>query len=410
MKMKTNSLWLLLLLGVTCFGQMDDYSYKQELSGISDTWHTIKLPNVVMEKTNARLTDLRIYGLQTNDTIEAPFLIRSTADKVVNEKIPFKQLNTTFNDSGYFVTFEVPMKETINRIETTFKQTNFDWQLKLEGSQNQEDWFTLLDNHRILSIKNAQTNYQYTDLIFPEAKYRYYRIQLKTKEKVNLTTAKLLQRKVTPGTFQTHPIKGSFQKDNSTTKLTEFIVFLDMPLSVSQLKLTVQEDFDYYRPITIQALTDSVPTSNGYRYNYRTLTSGTLNSIESNEFTFPHTVTQQLKIIIKNQDNQPLTIGNVTVQGHLHQLIARFTEPGDYILVYGNKSARKPQYDIQRFTTNIPAFPNELVLGERQTLDKTHLQGKETKPLFENPIWLWLIMGLVILMLGGFTISMLRKV
>ncbi len=406
---KINALVALLLLSISCFGQLKEYSYKQDIKGIEDTWHMITLPNSVLGNTKAQLSDLRIYGVQAADTIEAPYLIRRTSEEIVNEKVRFKQLNTTTNASGYFVTFSVPTKQAINRITTQFNQSNFDWQLKLEGSQNQQTWFTLLDDYRILSIKNGQTNYKFTDLVFPDAKYRYYRIHVKTKEKVTLSSANLLQRKVKPGTFKSHSIKVRTQKENAKLKQTELEIDLGTPLSVNQLQLSVKNKFDYYRPITIQALTDSVKTANGQKYSYRTLASGTLNSMETNRFSFGHTVVQKLKIIIRNQDNQPLSIGDIAVQGYLHQLVARFTEPGDYVLAYGNKAARTPQYDIKRFTSNIPVSPSPLKLGPQEVLNKD-IRDEVTEPLFSNQIWLWLVMGIIILLLGGFTFSMLKKV
>jgi len=132
--------------------------------------------------------------------------------------------------------------------------------------------------------------------------------------------------------------------------------------------------------------------------------------MEDNLFRFRHIVTSKLKIIIRNHDNQPLSIDAIAVRGYLHNLVARFTEPGNYALYYGHKTARTPQYDIKRFTGTIPEAPGKLTLGAQQVLDKSHLATKETKPLIENQFWLWLVMGVVILLLGGFTFSMLRKV
>ncbi len=410
MKLPTISLCFLFFLSISCYGQIDQYNYQQELQGITDTWHTITLPDELFAQTNAQLSDVRIFGITSKDTVEAPYLLQQTTEKVNTNKVKFKQLNTASNSSGHYVTFEVPTKESINRIATNFQQTNFDWKIKLEGSQNQQEWFTILEDYRILSIKNQATNFQFTDLTFPDAKYRYYRIQIKSKEKPTLQTANLLKREVTPGSFRSHSIKNKTITENKKAKQTEIDIDLGMPVSVSHLKLDVQNKFDYYRPITIKALTDSLKTKEGTRYSYRTIANGTLHSMEARGFSFSPTVVQKLKVIIRNQDNQPLNISGISAKGYLHKLVARFTEPGNYLLVYGNKKARAPQYDIQRFVNNIPATTTELTLSKREKIDKSHLpETVVTKPLFENSIWLWGIMIFIILLLGGFTMSMLRK-
>jgi hypothetical protein len=165
--------------------------------------------------------------------------------------------------------------------------------------------------------------------------------------------------------------------------------------------------YDYYRPVTIKYLTDSIKTEKGWIYNYRTLTSGVLNSISKNELKATSRVIKKLKIIIHNQDNQPLDINNIQVKGYTHELIARFTEPATYFLTYGNKNARRPTYDIQKFKEKIPTALTTLEVGNQTIIQKA--DATTTSPLFENKIWLWGIMGLLILVLGGFSLKMIKQ-
>ena len=114
-----------------------------------------------------------------------------------------------------------------------------------------------------------------------------------------------------------------------------------------------------------------------------------------------------MRIEIENFDNRPLKIEGVTVKGYEHQLIARFTEPAKYYLVYGNPKANKPNYDISNFTENIPNTISALNLSKEKTIDKKEVSKRS--PLFENKLWLWGIMGLIICLLGWFTIKMISK-
>ena len=180
-----------------------------------------------------------------------------------------------------------------------------------------------------------------------------------------------------------------------------------MPVPVSHLKIDVKDSFDYYRPITIKYLTDSIKTEKGWKYNYSTLTSGMLNSMEKNEFKFSSRTVQKLKIFIHNQDNQPLTIDSILVKGYLHELIARFTEQATYFMTYGNKTAARPHYDIDRFTDKVPVTLTALELGNELTIEKD--ETPLTEPLFKNKTWLWTIMSLIILLLGWFSVKMIRK-
>jgi hypothetical protein len=137
------------------------------------------------------------------------------------------------------------------------------------------------------------------------------------------------------------------------------------------------------------------------------LTTGTLNSIHKNGLKFNSTIVQKLKIIIDNKDNQPLSIDGIKVKGYVHELTARFTENATYFLTYGNENATKPDYDIERFPDNVPKMLSSLELGNELEIAKEEAPKKT--PLFENKIWLWLIMGLIILVLGWFSLKMMKK-
>jgi len=390
------------------YGQIDQYNYRRELKGISELWHNIILPDEIFGKTTNDLTDIRIFGITAgNDTIETPYLLRIATESALNKDVSFRALNTSHNDEGYYFTFEIPTIEAINQITLEFKQNNFDWQIKLEGSQNQNDWFTVIENYRILSIKNEVTDYKFTKLSFPSSKYRFFRLCIDSKEKPELTSARISQYEIIEGSFRNYAIRKLNVQENRETKQTEIDIELQMPVKVSQLKIDVNGSFDYYRPITIKYLTDSIKTEKGWNYNYSTLTSATVNSIEKNEFQFSSTTAQRLKILIHNQDNQPLSIDTIQIKGFVHEIVARFTEDASYFLTYGNNNAQRPNYDIDRFADKVPMTLTALKLGNELSFEKE--KAPMSTPLFKNTTWLWIIMGLIILVLGWFSIKMMRK-
>ena len=99
-----------------------------------------------------------------------PYLLRTTAEEVRSRELAFELLNTSRNNTAYFFTFETPGDMAINQVRLDFEQSNFDWNVRLEGSSNQNEWFTLLEDYRIVGIRNERTIYQFTTLNFPDAK------------------------------------------------------------------------------------------------------------------------------------------------------------------------------------------------------------------------------------------------
>lgn len=398
-----------LFVGSFSYGQNGQYTYKRELKGISGQWHKVVLPDEIYGKTEHNLADIRIIGFTANnDTIEAPYLLRSTAEKTDEKEVTFKTLNTSHNEKGYYFTFEIPASEPVNQIELKFQQQNFDWQLTLEGSQNQHEWFTITENYRILSIKNDLTDFQFTKLLFPESNYRFFRVLVKSKEKPELTAVRTILRETTNGSLKNYPVRRMSKTENKQARQTEIEVELPVPVPVNFVKIDVSETVDYYRPVTIKYLADSFKTENGWQYIYSNLTYGTLHSAGDNSFGISTPVTTgKLKILIHNQDNQPLSVGTVTVKGYMNELVVRLTEDASYYLIYGNTNAVAPKYDLAHFPDKIPESLTPLQLGNEYLIEKQEAQA--TTPLFSNQNWLWAVMALIILTLGWFSVKMIRK-
>lgn len=401
---------LLILLGFHSYsyGQIGDYSYQRELNGISDSWHKIILPNDIFGKTQEDLSDLRIYGIsKSGDTIEAPYLLQRTAGQTISKEVSFKVLNTVYQNQGYYFTIENPSTESINQIKLEFEQANFDWRLKLEGSQDQAEWYTVVENYRILSIRNNETEYQFTKLTFPSAKYRFFRVFIETTQKPELSRASLFQNEISEGKYRNYGLKKSVIKENKQTKQTEIDLELELAVPLCSIHIAVLDSFDYYRPIRLKYLVDSFKTEQGWKYQYADLASGTLNSIEKEGLIFQNVRVQKMKIYIDNQDNRALQIGKLELMGYEHEMLVRFTEAASYFLTYGNKNTAKPNYDIQRFSGKIPQAIKALILGEEKTIQKA--EPEEREPLFINKNWLWLIMAAIILSLGWFSLKMIRN-
>jgi len=196
--------------------------------------------------------------------------------------------------------------------------------------------------------------------------------------------------------------------NDKKTKQTIVDIDLGQALPVSYLDIDIKNDYDYYRPMSIKYVNDSVKYYETWRYDYGPIFDGTLHSVDEKSFNLlTNRTLQKIRFIIHNQDNAPLTIGEIKVKGSVSQLTARFTEPATYYLTYGNPKARKPQYDISRFKDKIPESISELELGAIRKIDKK--ETPKASPLFENKLWLWAVMLLIIIVLGGFSIQMMRK-
>ena len=398
---------ILFLIPCFLFGQMESYSYKNKLEGIENTWHQITLPADIFGKVKSDFSDIRIYGItKGKDTVETPYLLRVEKESFVLEKYSLEITNKSFIKKGYYFTLINLKQVDLTQIKLLFKNKNFDWKLNLEGSNGNEEWFTIKEDYRILSIYNESMNYRFTTLNFPVSNYKYFRVFIKAKEKPKSLYAfgNILDRKrVKYNEFTVTDLKIEEDKEQKTSIID---LTLENKVPISTMKINILDSFDYYRTIKIQYLADSFQIQKKWKYNYRTLVSKTLSSLEKPEFKFNSTIADKWRIVIENRDNKSLKISGIEVKGYEHKLLVRFIEPANYFLVYGKVNSHFPNYDISRFSANIPDSLVRLNLGELKIIPKKEVE--ELKPIFENKNWLWAVMIVIIGVLGWFTMRMMK--
>ncbi|MES2455476.1 MAG: DUF3999 family protein [Bacteroidota bacterium] len=410
LRLKINLILLLCVTAVQLQAQTAGYKYKRPLSRTNKTWQVSKLPVELLSQAQQDFGDLRIFGIKGKDTIEVPYLLRQRSDQVTLKEFPFAQINESSGDGGHYFTFQSPETNAsvINQIKLEFKQDNFDWKVLLEGSNDDRSWFTISRNYRILSIKNTGTDYQFTTLNFPDSKYQYYRISLQSPEKPDLRSAKIARADTVKGVYHTVKPRAMEIKNDRETKETIINLDLNGLVPVSLVRIQVNSTFDFYRNFRIEYATDSVQTDKGMQYNYTNLYSGILTSLEKTEFSFSNTIAARLRVVIENNDNAPLQIGQVLLKGNTFELTARFDYFSyNYSLYYGNANVSSPNYEITKFEDKIPSILDTADVGNEQ--NNPSYTVKTSKPLFENKIWLWALMTIIMIILGGFSYKMLKS-
>ena len=395
----------LLAIVAQIHAQPGRFRYSRALDSVEGTWHHVELPPDMYRRLNESLSDIRILGItNSGDTIEAPYIRRERKEIVSSQQVSLTLRNQSRQGDYFFVTVAMTEPATINRLELDIVNSNFDWRSRLEGSSDEKEWFTVLNDYRILSLQNEFTNVRFTTLVFPESNYKYYRLRIPTAESrpINKITARLSKTK--EGLY--HEFSVAQKKQTETPgKETRFEVLLGSRVPVTRVRLGVREKFDYYRSVSITCLVDSFKTDLGWQRNYQTLVSGSLNSIEKPIYTFQRIVTNRLTITIQNRNDQPLHVDSVIIQGTVDELVFRTTEPAKYSMYYGAGPTAYPHYDLENFLDRIPEETNTAVAGPEIALESPATM----EALFTNKAWLWVVMGIIIILLGWLTLKMLRK-
>ncbi|MEZ4776695.1 MAG: hypothetical protein R3D00_26200 [Bacteroidia bacterium] len=406
------ALGLLLVLSPFLPAQMTDYVYQRPLSQIkSKGWHEIVIPESVLSKLKEDLSDIRIFKISPEDTIEVPFLIHTSGDVEEVGTVPFQMVNQSKSgDNESFVTLRPEEEMTINHIDLDIRPMNYDLLATLEGSNNRLKWFTIEENIRLVGISNDHVNYHFATLTFSDSDYKFFRVKLNDAE-AEIVKASVGRFVKTNGIYRPFTVTHQVVKNDVDKKTTEITVELSDRYPVSRLAFDVDKEKDFYRAVSVSWLKESVETAEGVKEVWRDFGGFTISSLEENVFDEAVQFTNRLKITVYNYDDIPLSFREIKVFGPVYSMQTDLEAQGNYMLVYQNPKAYLPRYDMMYFRNKIPEKLTPVFPGEESMIVKTDAEdavsGAKSEAMTEN--LLWVVMGIVILLLGFFTVKMLRN-
>jgi len=402
-------LGFLIVFSVNGFSQ-EGYSYKRkiELKKNAVELNSIEIPDEMFSKVKPNLSDIRIFGIKNNDTVEVRYNIAKKPDFNFDLKQPLKIINQSVSEKRSYFTVQAT-NQKINQLYLKFKNENFDWKVNLEGSHNQNQWFTILKDYRILAIQNSETNYRFEDLFFNDSDYKYYRVSVDSEQQPTIKSVHSNHSQSKDSLkFRTVTVDKLTTKTDKKNKVTTIEFSLKNPLPIYAVSININNKIDYNRNVTVEYLQDSVKTEKGIIKHYSYFSSGILSSARDTELALADKdlkFVKDFRITINNKGNQPLEINSVVLKMlSFNILFSAEDYDWDYYLYYGNKSSYTPSYDTYYFDSvekNILSLSNEIQIQKTEEIQQ--------KPLFESKFWLWGIMILIIGILAYFSIKMISK-
>jgi len=391
---------IILLAAASALSGQEGFAFRRELSGAPEGWARIELPDNIYARLAPGFPDLRIFGADpSGKSTEVPYVLHQPSTRKQTE-ISFRLLNQSTARDRYFYTFDTASTNPINRIELRFAKPNFDRRVLLEGSQDLKEWQTVLEDYRILSVRNENTDFSFTSLRFPDAAYRYYRLSFQSGTDPGRLSASIFRVEANAGAMKDYPVDAFKAVTDDSKDVTTIDIRLKYKVPVSSVSISAQDGQDYYRPFDLSYRSGKDKTG---RDLYSRAGSGVLNSLDTDPFDFPQVVTDALRISVRDGDNKPLKYGQPRVAGRPYEMLVKFPSPGDYELYYSNPNAKKPEYDLAHFADRAPAKMPTVPLGDEMVA----AEAAET-PTYGK--WLlWAVMVAAAALMLRFAFGLLKR-
>lgn len=402
--------FILVLLTVISCAQIDSYSYKRPVNKVEkENYYSIQLLPELIARSKSDLSDIRLFDIRENDTVEIPYLLNWMGTTIREVSVPFELINDTYNQKCCsYLTLKFNKKQTINRIKLNVKETNFDKSCKLEGSNDGEQWFTISERLRIVSFMNASENFSYTTLDFQNTEFAYFRLKLDDdgSPRITITEAFAFENQLVKGNYDELKISEKTQTENKIDKKSEIIVNLPYNYLISHIKIKSNSKTDFYRNVNVYGSTGTYKTPKGDIEGWSMINTSVLSSVDENLISCNNFKTKKIKIEVINYDNEPIEISEVRAFSEQCRLVAKIPVSDNIYLVYGKENDNAPNYDIIHFEDKIPDTLSNVSYGAEQ-IKITSIS--KASPLMESKNWLWIAMGIVIIIIGYFALSMLKK-
>lgn len=404
--MKLRNYLVALILPISCFGQ--EFKGKALLPVVEeDGFYRTLLAPEISAKVNDRLTDIRIYDAAGR---EVPYLLQSEIPgRVSSEFIEYEILGKESTPRCCTsIALRNPQKTPIDNIHLLMKNAAASRVATLLGSDDQQNWFSLVDQFQINAPATGRETQQIKIVEFPWSNYEYYLLKIadSTHAPLNIISAGYFEEHKADGKYQELQVKVT-SAENQDEKRTRVSLLLDAPYIVDKLEVIVSGSRYYRRSATLYEKRFR-KKSNGSSEEYYTpitsfqLTSGrkaiiALNGIRGEDF----------KIEIDNHDSPPLQIASVKAF-QLNRYLTSWLSAGDqYEIRFGQSNLGAPVYDIEYFRDSIPATAAILKVKDVQLTSEQ--RDQESPAVFTSKTIIWIAILGIAAVLGMMSFKLVKE-
>lgn len=367
-----------LLLATVCSGASIDltkwqYTAEVTVEGTPGEYCALTLTPEIYNVARTDLVDIRLIDRDGN---QIPYVLARNEDRTETVKYNSGILNSSTDANGNILaTLDFGGQTVKNSIEVETTGDNFRRAVKVEGSNDNVTFFTIVDRAYIFAV-NDKNRHRFSTIDLPSNDYRYIRIAVspmtaeESKPWLNEVRAfkierKTVQKQIVEMTQTEHTEDANYHSSNYVYDLK----FCRLP--VVEIELNV-DDASFYRCVTIQgrdAATQKVKIDsedNRQRFSevevpWNTIiTDAIYRYIDAAGKKYERLILpinyrdahRYIRVVINNYDDQPIMIRSASAKMIPHRIIFPFASDKPARIYVGNDSAAQPQYDLARRLTN----------------------------------------------------------
>jgi hypothetical protein len=322
----------------------NQWQFRQAIEAPAQGLVQVNLSAETINIARSDLSDLRIVDA---DEKEVPFLIDQ----------PMPRAESTVRPKDFHA--EIISAETRLLIPTgtdlivagitleTPAGASFIKSVRVEGSNDQKNWRTLISGDPVFSMGNGAAKLR---VQFPEGKWQFLRVVVDDSRTPPLpwTGARLI---IAGSPAPTEPVSVTIKSRDENPGMTRLGLDLGTAnLRIASIRIGTSE------PVFTRAVTVAAPELSEEKLHEQTLSSTVLYRVDLNgkieaRLDIPiekQVYGRELVLLIDNGDSPPLVISQVHADRRMTRLLFFASAAGSYNLLSGNSQCDPPRYDLSQ--------------------------------------------------------------
>jgi hypothetical protein len=414
--------------------ELAEWKYQAEITikAGSDEYCKFILTPDVYNAARPDLWDIRLVDAHGE---QVPYVLVKPKDTTEERKYELAVINRSINaDRAAMVTLDFGKKVVKNSIEVMTRGNNFRRAVKVEGSNDNIEFFTLVEHAYVFAV-TYDRRFEQVDL--QKNDYRYLRITVRpmATEENSPVINEVSAFKIEKSFAERHPVQMALIEHSEDEKSNSSIYVYDVVyrrLPVSEIEFDVADD-SFYRYVTIEgrdAQTREVKVySEDNRQRTKTVEVKWERIISSTIYRYTEAngqkrerlvlripsgrgVHRYLKITIRNYDDRPVVVKSASAKMIAHKIVFANVDNAAPTLYVGSESAKAPQYDLERRLSN-PLQVKAMAATLSAIADNPLFGQVEEKPVAwteKHKVLLLIIMVAMALVLGGFILKSFKSI
>jgi hypothetical protein len=383
---------LVVSLSVTFFAKADfslqQWQYQKEIHVEKDGLIDVTLDNDVFANAAKGLSDVRLVN---SNNQEIPYkLIATMGEDNVKDYFP-RMINNSITPGNYSsVILDLEQQGIItNSLTVNTPSENFQRNLKVYGSNNQSDWNELKSNGYIYDYtdKRGGIKSQNTTVLFPDSVFKFLKVEISDVDNKPIIISSIKVSQQVKKNTQEFELSPSVEINQDTANKTTTILadLRQSGIPTSKILLAVR-DKNFNRGVLVYSGSDKNTLnwkSVGQGYIFRYDTPKFVG--ENTTLSIGETSDRFLKIVVFNNDNVPLDLSQIKTFAAYRELVFQAQGEKSFSLFYGNKNAKTPQYDIEKYFQYLDlASAQKVTLGTQKVNPQYLTESLPEKPITER--------------------------